>query len=245
MIGTLFGVELLKIKRSLVAAMTLVCPLAVVVLVFAISLYTLAPEEVDGVRLSRMWLGVTAMWSAFMLPLYLALATSLINGNEHRNQTWRLMLSLPVDVGALYTAKLLVAICLMLCAHVVLLGATALMLGVLGLAGYAIDGAFALPSNRVLWAPLVTALPVLLIQHAVSWHLRSIVAPLSLAAVGTFVGMQIANSTRWVWWPWAYPLVSTNATDADAQALAVVVAPVLAVVLYVTSLWLARRREFV
>lgn len=245
MIWQLFLVELLKMRRSLVLGMTVACPLAVVALVFVVILHQTPVAEMTGERLAMLWVGVMATWSAFMLPLYIALATSLINGNEHRNQTWRLMLSLPIGVEELYTAKALAALVLMLFAHVVLLVTTALGISALKLFGYDLAGAFDLPSSRVLWAAPVAALPVLAIQHGLSWHYRSIVLPLSVAVIATFIGMQVGNSGQWAWVPWAYPLVSASATAVESQILAVMLAPVLGVVLFLASLQLLRRREIV
>lgn len=245
MIGQLLVVEMLKMRRSLVLGMTLACPLAVVALVFVVTLHQTPVEDMTGARMSQLWVAVSAMWTAFMLPLYIALATSLINGSEHRNHTWRLMLSLPVRIEELYLAKTLAAAGLMLCAHFVLLAATAVGVAALGLFGYELAGAFDLHSSRLLWAAPVAALPVLVIQHGLAWHHRSIVLPLSVAVIATFIGLQVGNSQHWPWLPWAYPLVSTNATAMETQVLAVLIAPVLGVVLLVASLQLLRRQEIV
>jgi len=245
MIGQLFVIELLKIKRSLVVVMTLVCPLAVVALMFLMTLKAWDPPEMSGRDMAMFWSAVMSMWAVFMLPLYVALTTSLVNGNEHRNQTWRLMLSLPIGVGELYTAKALVAIALMLCAHIILLVATVLALWALGLFGYDLAGAFDLRSSRVLWAAPVAALPVLAIQHGLSWHFRTLVPPLSVAVIATFVGLQVGSSRHWLWMPWSYPMVSTTATTVEAQVLAVWLSPVMGVALFLFGLRLLQRREIV
>lgn len=242
MILRLCRIEFLKIRRSLVLLMTLACPLAVVLLVFAMNLRNAAPADMTGERWGLLWAGVSAMWCWFMLPLYIALSTSLINGNEHRNQTWRLMLSLPIRRGDLYAAKAIVAVVLMLGAHVALLGATALAIGVLGLSGFPLTGAFQVQPSAMLWAAPLAALPMLVLQHALSWRVRSIVPPLAVAVVATFASIQIGHSEYWSYLPWTYPLISANASSEVARQHALILAPVLAAALFpLTSWWLARR----
>lgn len=245
MILRLCAIELLKIRRSLVLLMTLACPLAVVAMVFGMNLRNAAPGEATPEQWNLMWAGVSAMWSWFMLPLYVALATSLINGNEHRNQAWRLMLSLPIRRWELYAAKAAVACLLMVSAHLVLLIAVVGLLFALGAFGYPLAGAFDVNPRAMLWAAPVAALPMLAVQHALSWRLRSIVPPLAVAVVATFVSIQLGRSDLWPLLPWTYPLISTNAGDATLRLQALALAVSLAVVLFPLGAWWAGRRDVV
>jgi lantibiotic transport system permease protein len=245
MILTLCRVELLKIRRSLVLLMTLACPMAVVALVFAMNLRRSSPQTMGPDQWVMLWVSVSAMWSWFMLPLYIALSTSLINGNEHRNQTWRLMLSLPITPVELYTAKALIAIGLMLLAHLAVLTGTALAICGLGLFGYHLEGAFPTRLAPMLLAAPVAALPMLLLQHAISWRIRSIVPPLAVSVVATFAAMQVGSSEYWPWLPWTYPMVSSNASSEAVRSSALILAPSLAVVLFPLTAWWLGRREVV
>lgn len=242
MILRLCRIELLKIRRSLVLLMTLACPLAVVVLVFVMNLRNATPQTMAAEQWAMLWASVSAMWSWFMLPLYIALSTSLINGNEHRNQTWRLMLSLPISKVELYSAKAATAILMMLGAHIALLTSTALAIGLLGLLKFPLTDAFTVRPLAMLWAAPLAALPLLVLQHAVSWHLRSIVPPLAIAVMATFAAIQVGSSEYWPYIPWTYPLVATNAASETARTSAVILGPALATVLFpLTAWWLARR----
>ena len=58
---------------------------------------------------SMYWLQNYAMWGYFMMPLYIALITALLNGIEHRSNGWRYMMSLPVNQKKLFLAKLFLA----------------------------------------------------------------------------------------------------------------------------------------
>lgn len=245
MILSLCRVEFLKIRRSLVLLMTLACPLAIVVLVFGANLRGTSPATMTPAKLSMLWASVSAMWSWFMLPLYVALATSLVNGNEHRNQTWRLMLSLPIRRGDLYAAKAIVAVLLMLAAHAALLGFVVLAMGVLGLVGFPLAGAFDVQPAVMLWGAPVAALPLLVVQHALSWRLRSIVPPLAVAVVATLAAIQLGQSELWPLIPWSYPVVATNAAAESARMAALIGGPALAAVLFVLSAWWLGRREVV
>ena len=238
-------VELLKIRRSLVLLMTLACPIAVVLLVFVMNLRRASPDTIGGEQWDMLWASVSAMWSWFMLPLYVALSTSLINGNEHRNQTWRLMLSLPIGRVELYAAKTLIAILLMLTAHLTFVACTALAIGGLGLLGYPLEGAFRMGTSPMIWTAPLAALPMLILQHAISWHVRSIVPPLAIAVVATFAAIQVGSSEYWFWLPWTYPLVSTNAGSETARDTALVLAPALALFLFPLTAWWLGRREIV
>lgn len=243
MIVRLCQIELLKIRRSLVLLMTLVCPLAVIVLVFVMSLRQTAAVDMDAGKWGMLWAGVSAMWSWFMLPLYIALATSLINGNEHRQQSWRLMLSLPISRFQLYAAKALVAALLMVGAHLLLLASTCAAIGALGLFGYSLTGAFAVHSAWMLWSAPVAALPILVLQHALSWRLRTIVPPLAVAVVATFTSINLGRSDLWPFMPWTYPLIATNASMEASRLNALSLSLVVTAVAFPLTAWWLGRRE--
>ncbi len=243
MIIRLCGIELLKIRRSLVLLMTLACPMAVVFLMFLVTLRNTPPSEMTPERWGIVWMSVSAMWSWFMLPLFVALSTALINGNEHRNHTWRLMLSLPIRRSELYAAKAIVAILLLLTAHLVLLLSTTLTIALLGQFDYPMAGAFNIEPTQMLWAAPVAALPLLVIHHALSWRLTSVVPPLAIGVVATFAGTQIGSSEYWMWWPWTYPLVSTNAATETARASALLIGLTMGAGLFVLSAWWLTKRE--
>lgn len=244
MILRLLRVELLKIRRSLVLLMTVACPLAIVGLMLLVGLRDVSPAEMTPDRWRMLWMSISAMWAWFMLPLFVALSTSLINGNEHRNQTWRLTLSLPVGRTELFAAKALVAVVLVVAAHTVLLGATVLGIAALGMSGFPLAGAFDGVPDRVVWAAPLAVLPLLVIHHALSWRVASIVPPIAVGVVATFAAMQIGgHSEAWVWWPWTYPLIATNAASEAAQELVLILAPVVAAGLFGLSAWWLSRRE--
>ena len=159
-----------------------------------------------------------------MLPLYIALVTGLLNGHEHKNQTWRLMLTLPISQRQLYVAKAVLAWLFVLGAKAVLVGGTSLAIGLLGLAGAPLKGAFVAPMLVMLSKISLACIPVLLIQHAVSWRLRNLVLPLAIGVIATMGITQIGSSEHWAWYPWTYPLMAANGSDPAVQSHALLLA---------------------
>lgn len=242
--GTLLSVELLKIRRSLALLMMFLIPLMVVVLVTAITAKQ-NPMHAISARTWTMqyWGGITGLWCYFMLPLYIALVTGLLNGQEHKNQTWRLMLTLPVSQWQLFVVKAFLAWLFVVGATAVLAGGGMLAAALLVLCGAAADGAFSYPLLPVIAKVGLTCLPVLAVQHAVSWRFQNLVLPLAVGVVATMGIMQIGSSKQWVWYPWAYSMMAVNGSMAANQHQAMMLAAAVGTVLLVLSAWLLGRRE--
>ncbi len=240
MLFTLIRVEMLKLRRSLALLMLLVCPLLVVLLNTGMLL--------KGGMLHKsgtwqgFWLGNLALWCYFMLPLYIALVTALLNGQEHKSHAWRLMLTLPLLPGQLYLAKALLAwgfvlganACLLLLCHAVLWLIATLVPGLPPLPDF--------PAALSLFKVAIACLPVVVIQHAVSWRFANVVAPLALGVGATMGIIQLGSSSYWVYFPWSYALMAANGGSAALQTQALLLAAVVGVVAYLASaFWLGRR----
>ena len=108
MIIQLLICELLKLKRSQVLLMTMLCPLAVVLLQMLIAIDD-GGKTIEEKGWSMYWHGTISLWYMFVLPLYAALITTLINGLEHKYAGWRIMAMFPVKQWQLFLVKGLVA----------------------------------------------------------------------------------------------------------------------------------------
>ena len=242
MLIKLFRIELLKIRRSLALLMLIACPLMVVVLVFGVGL-----RQTDAVDFSQktwfsIWQTSTAIWCYFMLPLYIALITGLLNGNEHKNQTWRLMLSLPISSRQLYFVKALLAWTFVIGANLLLVIYILLAALALGLLGYPMQGAFEFPIGYAVAGTSLACLPVLIIQHAISWRFSNIVFPLATGVIATMGIVQLGSSEYWIYYPWSYILMAVNASAPEMQQQALLLAAGLGTVLFVLSgYWLGKR----
>jgi lantibiotic transport system permease protein len=239
----LLSVELLKIRRSLALLMMVAIPLMVVVLNAAMLLKRPGLAALGPQHWPMYWMGNTGLWCYFMLPLYIALVTGLLNGQEHKNQTWRLMLTLPVSPYQLYAAKGLLALLFVLGANTVLIAGVVLSVGVLGVSGANIEGAFAAPMLLPVAKVTLACLPVLVIQHAVSWRFQNIVLPLAIGVVATMGIVQIGSSAKWVYFPWSYPMMAVNGSDVAMQQQALLLAAVAGSLLFAASTFVLGRRE--
>jgi hypothetical protein len=243
MFRKLMAVELLKIRRSLALLMMFAIPIVVLLLNFAMLVKRHDVAQIDARLWFMYWNGVTGLWSYFMMPLYIALITGLLNGHEHKNQTWRLMLTLPVSQLQLFVVKGVLAWLFVVASTLVLMAATALTVIALGLAGASLDGAFQVELLTMLGKVALTCLPVLVIQHAISWRFQNLVLPLAVGVVATMGVQQIGSSTYWVWYPWSYPVMAMLGSDLAKQQHAMMLAALVGAALMAFSAVVLGRRE--
>lgn len=241
---TLLRVELLKTKRTLSLLIMFACPLMVAALLGLIS-FNQEQTIDESFSWSFLWLSATAIWSYFMLPLYIALVTALLNQTEHKVAGWRFMHSLPLSSVMLFWVKAILA-------WLFLVGASASLyvftLGVSGLLvlfkGWPVDGIFAFPYWQILLKTAVTALPILLIQHIMSWRFTNMVAPLALGVIATMGITQVGSSQEyWVYYPWSYVLIANNNLSPDTVVTAIGISIFIALILMVIgSVWVHKRQ---
>ncbi len=239
----LLSVELLKIRRSLALLLMLVIPLVVVVLNVLVMIRQHELRTVTPTNWSFYWYGSSGLWCYFMLPLYIALITGLLNGQEHRNHTLRLMLTLPVSQVQLFVVKGFLAWLFAIGASAILALGAMLGAGLLVLFGATAQGAVEFAMLPFIATLAISCLPVVAIQHAVSWRFQNIVLPLALGVVATMGITQIGSSSRWVYYPWAYSLMAINSSEAGHHKLALTLAALVGTTLFALSAWLMGRRE--
>lgn len=240
---TLLSVELLKIRRSLALLMMFAIPLMVVALLTAITVRRHDLGAIGPRQWMDYWGTTTALWCYFMLPLYIALVTGLLNGQEHKNQTWRLMLTLPVSQLQLFVVKAFLAWLFVVGATVVLMLGALLSAWTIVQAGAGSDGAFSVPLLPVVAKVALACLPVLAIQHALSWRVQNLVLPLAVGVIATMGITQIGSSKEWVWYPWAYSLMAVNSGKVDNQQQALMLAALVGAALFALGACLLGRRE--
>ncbi len=242
MLIKLFRIELLKIKRSLALLMALACPLMVAVLILGVTLKQSAPVNFDEKDWFAFWQSSTAIWCYFMLPLYIALITGLLNGNEHKNQTWRLMLALPISLRQLYFVKALLAWSFVIGANFLLIIYLALTALLLGFLGYPLEAAFNFPVLPSILSLSLACFPILIIQHAISWRYSNIVFPLATGVIATMGIIQVGSSSYWVYYPWSYILMAVNGSTPELQQQALWLSAGIGLLLFaLSSYWLGRR----
>lgn len=239
----LLSIEMMKTRRSLALLMMFAIPLFVVALNLMILVKRSGIASITEQQWFFFWSGSMGMWCYFMMPLYIALVTGLLNGQEHKNQTWRLMLTLPISQTQLFLVKSLLAWLFVMGATLVIISGNVLAVELLGLLGANVKGAYGMAFGPMLAKTALTCVPVLLIQHAVSWRFQNLVAPLALGAIATMGITQIGSSKDWIWYPWSYPMMALLGSDPSKQQEALWLAAAVGLVLLAASAaWLGRRQ---
>ncbi len=237
----LIYLELLKTKRSLALLMMLLSPLAVVIVNLMLFFHS-DGELVAEKGWAVFWAINYSMWGYFMLPLYIALITALLNGIEHKVGGWRLMLSLPVTQWSLFLAKAILAWIYILGASFILF--LMILLSIVGLnaMGYEGEGMFNFEFSAKLGYSLFACVAILIIQHIVSWRWTNIVAPLALGVIATMSIVQASSSKFWKYDPWTYILMATNASSETNRVWAIGLSLALAaLILACAKLWIDKR----
>lgn len=241
----LLKVELLKTKRSLSLLMMVACPFAVVLLQALFMLNKNGGELIEQNGWNMLWTMGNSLWSYFMLPLYVALITTLLNGNEHKHATWRLMLSLPIKPFQLYWVKALLAWLFVIGSTFCLYLWIAALIIVFKVSGTSnsesLTTALDYPFFAQLGKTAIACLPILVIQHALSWRIQNMVAPLALGVIATMGIMKIGQSEHWLFYPWSYTTMATMGGSEANQQLALILSGMTGLVLLlVSTLWLSR-----
>ena len=239
---TLINIELLKLKRSQVMLMTILCPLSVVALQFLVAFENNGKAIADK-GWAMYWTGTISLWYMLMLPLYIALITLLMNAIEHKNSTWRFMASMPIQQWKLYLCKGFISWVFVLIASLTMYGFTSLSIGIMMLLGYESQGAFVSPFLTHLSKVMITALPIVVFGHIISWRWKSVIAPLAIGIVMTITAMTMVNSTEyWMYNPWTFHMTATLVNNKAVVSGALFYAITLSLFTIIFStFWLGRK----
>ncbi len=241
MLIKLIQIELIKTKRSLALLMMFLSPL-MVLLVNMLLLLNNEGKMIAEKGWSLFWLQNYAMWGYFMMPLYIALITALLNGIEHRSNGWRFMMSMPIKQSELFLAKLVLAWLYLVGASLVLFISVYISIICLDMAGINGTDMLSFEASQSLLYAVISCMGILTIQHIVSWRWKNIVAPLGLGVVATMSITQFSSSKYWHFNPWTYTLMTTNGSDQSMQNLAIIYSLNTAVLLTVIAMyWLGKR----
>jgi hypothetical protein len=128
-------------------------------------------------------------------------------------------------------------------ANAILVGSVALTIALLGVAGASQQGAFVFPMLAFWGKVSLACIPVLIIQHAVSWRVRNLVLPLAVGVMATMGITQIGSSEHWIWYPWSYALMAANGSDPAMQSQALMLAGVVGAGLFALTVYVLGGRE--
>ncbi len=231
--------EVVKLRRTVALLLAVAAPATVFVLnILAITAGNVAiPNWVAyGFR-------YVVLWALFMVPMLIATQTALIAGLEHANGGWKHLFAQPVTRGVVYTAKLATVILLLFVSYVVMYAGMLLLPTVLTSLGVE------MPPGPMLWQDyllgfgkmFVASLALVAIHFVVAWRWSSFAVAIGVAIAGTFGGLFQTGSKYGKWFPWQWPLSSTNGTG-DWPETAIWASLILAVtVATIGGIWLTRR----
>jgi hypothetical protein len=237
--------EVLKLKRTLAVWMVLLAPLVVVELFFIIEFFS---ANRLGVRPGDRWLQIVqnaiGLWTILMLPMFLALETSLLAGLEHVDKNWKSLLALPPPRWMIYVSKWLVVVGMLWSAHLAF-AASMLASGAMLRAFKPILHITALPLTPLL-TPLLkisaSALLALTVQHWVSLRWQSFTAAFGFGMCAMVIGFVTVNSVDFgPWYPWSMSMHALRPRPGSPNVM--LVAAAASLVVAALGAWDFSRRE--
>jgi lantibiotic transport system permease protein len=208
------GGELLKVRKTLAFWLTIIGS-AFIPLVMLIPY--LAKPEIFKVRFKTdAWsLHFKEAWqpaTAFLMPMFVILVTSLIVQIEYRNNTWKQVYASPRSYADIYFSKYCVV-------HILILACFILFNMFLVLSGYIANifySEYSFFSTPVPWDTLlsytgklyVSVLAMTTIQYWISLRFRNYMAPLGIGVGLLIVGFMILGWDKVRYYPYAYPAVT-------------------------------------
>ncbi|MFT8452027.1 MAG: ABC transporter permease [Zymomonas mobilis] len=167
----------------------------------------------DGIFLDiaawqEVWQTILFFWSCFAFSFFIAVLAARLNGIEHSNNSWRMMLTLPLRPYHLFFAKLSLEWGLLFFANIMMILVYSLAFLVSShssMTGYGFDMALV---KSFFLLPFVM-LPVLLIQHALSWFLTNTRFPVIFGNICSLASLPVSSYFQdkgWLLYPWDYGL---------------------------------------
>lgn len=209
--------EAIKLKRTLVLLVCLAAPICAGAFPVMVML-----NHPGGKPWVEMLGEGAAVWAYFLLPMAVTALTVLVAQLEHGSRMWNHLLTLPVDRGQLFAAKLLVVLGLVLLMSLLLYLSLygAVILGI-----HVIPGAVATGDPQ--WGETLVSLllmngaglTMIVVQLWAALRFRSFAAPLVLGIVGTFLALAIQAARKPVFLPWLAPAYTFTINRPDSLAV--------------------------
>ncbi len=251
--------EILKLRRTLALWVSLLCPLVVVLLAFAVSMRFDQPFSEPRSAWNLVSANAYSIWALLMLPLFVALVTTLTGHLEWAGSQWKHLFALPIPRWRLYAAKLVANLLLCGLATLALIGWT-LLAGLLLWAFKRPLGVELGPPPPTLFVlPFATLLAALLLVALHSWismRFAAVVTGLGVGVAGS-VGTLLVTGSRYIdEYPWSFPIYVTSVVKAlltgepsafaggtDQLWVRLAIFTVVAVAIALLGAWSVCRRE--
>ena len=164
--------EILKLKRTLALRLAISTPALIIVIVTGMYLERGRQFTEDNPLTGFAQLILTS-WSIIVFPLFTALTAAMLAATEHQNDNWKQLFAMPVNRRAIFGAKWIAGVMVLLASCFVLAAGVSAAAEILRLAKPALNSA---------------SLPVGMIFRGAS---------LSLCAAGLLFSIQMWISLRW------------------------------------------------
>jgi lantibiotic transport system permease protein len=232
--------EVLKYRRTSALFLAVGVPVAINLLFLLI--YALTPR-LQRLSTDERWMvflqGGMSTWTQLFLPLGLGIIAALALNLEHGDNQWKHVLVLGPSRIAVYLAKWLAVVSL------VLLGSVALGVSAL-LIGGAVTGFQSIPWAELARGPALTfvgGLGIIAVQTWLATRFKAFGSSLGVALFGAIVGGAAINSqTYWKFVPWSYPAGAIGLQTPNNE-LAVLLSVALALVVTGLAAWDFNRRD--
>lgn len=202
--------ELLKTRRTLALWMTLLAPLVIALLTFA--MYTQHSDFYMKNAGFSPWklLSETMLtyWSLMMLPLFITLETALLGQLEHGHKNWKLLYTQPVPRWGIYAAKLTASLGLLALSTWVLLAITVGLGGLLQLLEPDFGFNQPIPWGGIFRLALLSYLAAWLLVSIHLWvsvRFPSFVVAVGVGIAATIFGMLLFGDEAARFYPWTIP----------------------------------------
>lgn len=226
--------ECTKLKRQWLIPLLFACPLAVISLQFLVTF-----ERGLDVFAEHGWFGYisanSTLWLGLMLPMLIALVTTIIHQIEHKDNGWLLMSSFAISPIKLFIAKFTITSLLIVLANLLMVCFIFISAWLLMQLGFPKFESANISFLQFFINASITSLPIILIGLIISKLINNFAAPICAAFIMVVFAMNLSRSeSHWFYSPWTYPMISIQVADQTATNLAIALSLGLSAVLLVT-----------
>ena len=196
-----FRAEILKVKRTFALWLTILGALFVPMIYFLIMLNRPAFFIPKDPAKENIWVkyyeNAWQSTSFFLLPFFIILLTTLIVQIEHKSNTWKHLLTLPVPKWVIYINKLLIIVFLVMLCY--LLFNIFLLIGafVLGISNPRLTfHTQPIPMNFLVNYTIksfVSTLGLTAIHYWIALRIKNLILPIGIGIVGVIAGLILIN----------------------------------------------------
>lgn len=158
-----------------------------------------------------LWTQHTLFYSLFFFPAMVAVYAAYLWRLEHMGQNWNLIMAAPVHPFALFFAKFVVVIKLVLLTQLFIFALYCLC----GKTFAALPGWPPLSTGFFLLRGALGGLSVVALQLILSMLIRSFAVPIFIALFGGIVGMLAASQSNGLYWPYALMQYGMNSNKSE------------------------------